>query len=97
MCNSKEVSAAIPPELRVRDAQNLDLTCDPLPIERTLGVQWCIESDVFQFRIEVKDKPFTRRGILSTVSSVFDPLRLVSPFVLIGKQVLQELVRDGRG
>ena len=71
--------------------------CDPLPIERTLGVQWCIESDVFQFRMEVKDKPFTRRGILSTVSSVFDPLGLVSPFVLIGKQVLQELVPDGRG
>ena len=94
MCNSKEVLAAISPELRAKDAQNLDLTCDSLPIERTLGLQWCIESDTFQFRIEVKDIPLTRRGILSTISSVFDPLGLVSPYVLMGKQILQELVRD---
>ena len=66
MCNSKAVLAAISPELRAKDAQNLDLTCDSLPIERTLGIQWCIESDTFQFRIEVKDRPLTRRGILST-------------------------------
>ena len=94
MCNSKEVLVAISPELRAKDAQNLDLTCDSLPIERILGIQWCIESDTFQFLIEVKDIPLTRRGILSTVSSVFDPLGLVSPYVLIGKHILQELVRD---
>ena len=72
----------------------MDLTCNSLPIERTLGIQWCIESDTFQFRIEVKDRPLTRRGILSTVSSVIDPLGLVSPYVLMGKQILRELVRD---
>ena len=27
----------------------LDLHHDPLPIERALGVQWCIASDVFFF------------------------------------------------
>ena len=26
---------------------------DKLPIERGLGVHWCIESDTFNFRIEI--------------------------------------------
>ena len=38
-----------------------------------------------------------RSGGLSTVSSVFDPLGLVSPFIQIGKGILQELCRDGEG
>ena len=95
VCNDTDVLSAIAPELRANGLQSMDLTCDSSPVERTLGVHWCIESDTFQFRIEIKDRPFTRRGILSTVSSVYDPLGLVSPCVLIGKQILQELVRDG--
>ena len=42
----------------------------------------------------MKDRPLTRRGILLTVSSVIDPHGLVSPYVLMGKQILRELVRD---
>ena len=86
---------AIPHEDRSKDIQSLDITRDTLPIERALGVQWCIESDTLQFRVELKDRPLTRRGILSTVSSVFDPLGLLAPLVLVGKGILQELCRDG--
>ncbi|XP_006822329.1 uncharacterized protein LOC102807461 [Saccoglossus kowalevskii] len=93
--NSKEVIESISPSERAKGIQNIDLHCNELPIERTLGVQWCVELDTFQFRIELKDKPFTRRGILSTVSSVFDPLGLVAPLILTGKRILQELIRDG--
>jgi hypothetical protein len=37
----------------------------------------------------------TRRGILSTISSIYDPLGLVAPVLLVGKQLLQELCREG--
>ena len=93
--NRKEVIQRIPKEEQAKGIQNLDLSQNRLPIERALGVQWCVESDTFQFRIEVKDRPLTRRGILSTVSSVFDPLGLVAPFILIGKRILQQLCRGG--
>ena len=43
----------------------------------------------------MQDKTLSRRGIQSTVSSVFDPLCLVAPFILVGKQILQELCCDG--
>lgn len=71
------------------------MTKDLLPIERALGVQWFVESDELHFRAELKDRPLTRRGILSTVSSVYDPLGLISPFLLQGKRILQGICKDG--
>ena len=53
-----------------------------------------MENDSFRFRILLKDKPFTRRGILSTVSSIYDPLGFAAPFLLQGKKILQELCKD---
>ena len=92
--NKKEVIQAVRPEDRAKGLQELDLTRDPLPIERTLGIIWCAETDSFQFRIVIQDRPLTRRGILSTVSSVYDPLGLVAPLILLGKQILQDLCRE---
>ena len=92
--NKKEVIQAVPPEDRAKGLQELDLTRDPLPVERTLGIMWCAETDSFQFRIVIQDRPLTRRGILSTVSSVYDPLGLVAPLILLGKQILQDLCRE---
>ena len=79
--NSKEVLETVAPEDRTPHLKSLDFTEDHLPIERALGTQWCIESDSFQFRITLQDKPFTRRGILSTVSSIFDPFGLTDSFM----------------
>lgn len=80
-----------------QDVRTLDLTTDHLPIERALGVQWAVESDTLGFRIILKDKPFTRRGILSTICSVYDPLGIAAPFLLVGKKILQDLCRMKRG
>jgi len=92
--NSREVIRDIPEEDRGKELEALNLDLDSLPIERILGIEWCIESDSFQFRIHLQDKPCTRRGILSTVSSIFDPLGLVAPLLLEGKSILQELCRE---
>ena len=92
--NKREVLEAFPTEERAKAVQDLDLEIDVLPLERVLGVTWCIQSDSFQFRVELQDRPVTRRGILSTVSSIYDPTGFVAPFTLKGKQILQELCRD---
>ena len=92
--NSRDFLAAIPEHERAKDVRNVDLSQDVLPIERALGVLWCIESDTFMFRINVKDKPVTRRGILSTVCSIYDPLGFLSPFILPAKCLMQQLSRE---
>lgn len=64
---------SVPEEARAQGVKSLELGDCFLPVERALGVQWAIESDAFGLRIIVKDQPLTRRGILSTISSVYDP------------------------
>ncbi|KAJ8375844.1 hypothetical protein SKAU_G00064240 [Synaphobranchus kaupii] len=91
--NNKEVIAAISPEERAQ-TKDLDMALGELYIERALGVEWCVEADEFQFRVVVKENPLTRRGVLSTVASVYDPLGFVAPFILVGKQILQALCTD---
>ena len=95
--NNSEVLNSVPPEDRVTDKMNRSLLSNDPPIERALGVHRFIETDTLQFRIELKDNPLSRRGILSTVSSIYDPLGLVAPVILQGKRILQELCRDGVG
>ena len=92
--NSKEVLRALPPEDRAKTLKILGLRHDILPVQRSLGTLWCMETDTFGFRIELKDKPCTGRGILSTISSVYEPLGIASPVILVGKQILQDMCRD---
>ncbi|XP_014665117.1 PREDICTED: uncharacterized protein LOC106807320 [Priapulus caudatus] len=91
--NSREVMSYIPVSERAKEVKDLDLDQDVLPIERALGVQWCVESDAFCFHIGVKEQPLTRRGILSMVSSVYDPLGFLAPLMLKAKVILQELCK----
>ncbi|XP_038055409.1 uncharacterized protein LOC119727556 [Patiria miniata] len=92
--NKRELLEKFPAEERASGTRELDLKVDVLPMERALGVTWCVESDTFQFHIELKDRPFTRRGILSTVSSIYDPNGYVAPVTLRGKRILQQMCRD---
>ncbi|XP_071804852.1 uncharacterized protein [Asterias amurensis] len=80
--NSRKVVESIPLDERAKRVKDLDLDRSPLPIERALGVHWNTDTDVLGIKIKPKEKSYTRRGLLSIVSSVYDPLGLVCPFVL---------------
>lgn len=84
------------PELD-RAASVRDLDFDHTLTEKALGVQWRVTSDTFSFKIATKDKPPTRRGILSVISSIYDPLGFVAPFHLSAKILLQNLCRKQLG
>ena len=70
--NSKEVLTAVPETERARSVISLDL--EELPVERALGVEWNVEKDTFEFRVIRRKRVLTRRGILSYVSSLYDPM-----------------------
>jgi hypothetical protein len=95
MGNSREVMNCIP--LADRSKEVMDLDNDSLPIDRVLGIQWCIDSDVFCFKTDIKKQPLSRRGILSIVSIIFDPLGFLAPFMLKAKCLLQELCKHQLG
>lgn len=91
MSNSKELLESIPETERASSVRNLDFE-NPL-MERTLGVSWDVNKDTFGFKVKINDRPTTRRGLLSMVSSVYDPLGFACPAILPAKSILQELCR----
>jgi hypothetical protein len=84
--NDAEVMSSIP--ARERSAKMplyVDLT-DEGVTERALGLKWDVKEDCFRFAALEKGKPNTRRGVLSIINSIFDPLGLISPFILPAKR-----------
>ncbi|XP_038150062.1 uncharacterized protein LOC119789301 [Cyprinodon tularosa] len=97
VCNNRAVLESIPSSEHNAEVKALDLVFKDVTLERALGIHWHIASDTFRFRLSLKDQPATRRGILSTVASIFDPLGFIAPILLTGKRVLQEICRHGIG
>lgn len=55
------------------------------------------DSNGVNFRLDCKECAHTRRGILSVVSSVYDPLGYLAAVILPSKQILQELCQKNCG
>ena len=92
--NKQSVLDSLPKDERSKEVQSRSLNYFDPPSESALGVQWFVNNDTFGFVIKVKDKPFTRRGILSVMSSVYDPLGFASPYIIFAKKILQDLCRE---
>ena len=93
ICNSRSMLDNIPDGEKAKELNSLNLDCESLPAERALGVAWNTERDQFGITVKVKDKSFTKRGLLSLLSSVYDPLGIVCPFVLNAKKISQDECR----
>ena len=91
--NSRELLHTLPECDLAKGLHSLDMDLDELPSERALGLLWNVEEDSYQFDIKYIEQPQTKRGLLSIVCSVYDPMGFVSPFVLGGKRLFQELCR----
>ena len=90
--NSTKVLESVPGDERAKGHR--DLCLDELPSDRALGVVWDTHSDSLGFSITERTLPATRRSMLSIISSVFDPLGLAAPFILVAKILLQDLSRQ---
>ena len=73
-----------PEEDRRQGVKNQDLITDSFQADRALGIQWNLEHDYLGFCGHLKGIPATTREMLSRVSSIYDPLVFVAPFILPG-------------
>ena len=61
---------------------------------KTLGIRWDVASDEFYFEIAAATKtPVTKRAVLRFVASIYDPLGLISPIIVAGKMIFQQITR----
>ena len=88
VCNDVEVLSLIPESERVHPL------LAELPVERAIGVEWNVREDAFNFWTTERKKTPTHQGILSDVSSMYDPLGFATPFILPAKRILQQLCKD---
>ena len=94
--NSVTVMEAFPTEDLAKDIRSLDLRHDELPAQSSLGVFWDLESDTFTYKVSVPYRPFTRRGVLALVNSIYDPLGLAAPVPSGGEALASTASRNGQ-
>lgn len=73
--SSRPVLASIPSSERKNP--NSNLTFGELPSERSLGMLWNCQADVFQFIAQQHHNVTTKRQFLAAISRIFDPLGLL--------------------
>ena len=89
--NNKEVLSKFAPSELADNLQELNMRSDSMPMQSSLGLLWDIQNDVFVYRFVGSDKPVTKRGILSVVNSLFDPMGFLAPVIIVGKLLLREI------
>ena len=76
------------------DKQEILIEIDEKNVIKTLGISWEPKSDMFHFRYRTKESEMgkiTKRKILSEIASLFDPLGLINPIIVLAKIFMQRL------
>ena len=93
MTNSETVLNTITKE---DQAKTLELYDDSIKTVKTLGLQWTSTDDTFKFSVkDYDDKTITKRQLLSWIARIFDPLGMISPYIICGKMLIQEIWMSG--
>ena len=92
MSNEREVLNAFSPEHRA-PAVNLNLNLNSLLMDRTQGIHWDVEADTFNLVLSGQTQPDIRKGVMSSIATIYELLGLVGPLILPGREINQELCR----
>ena len=87
LSNSKYILKTLPAAERSPKVVNLDL--NDIPIERALGIVCDPQEDILQIKTVNKDSKLTKRGLLSFISSIYDPIGMISLLMLEPKLIIQ--------
>ena len=85
---------AFPADDRGEDIENVYIDSDQSSVHKTLEVSWRVSSDSFHLSCDLPDRPFTRRGVLSVVNSLYDPVGFASPVILGGRLLQREILQS---
>lgn len=93
--NHKDILTLIPIEDRHSEVKGIDLNYQNLPTESALGIQWDLQCNRLAVHFSIKPQLATKRGMLTTVSLISDPLGFVGPYTIQAKVVFQGECRRG--
>ncbi|XP_048524394.1 uncharacterized protein LOC125505175, partial [Dendroctonus ponderosae] len=90
----KSNNPSILKELNTVDDDNfIDFSMSDNAATKTLGLLWLCQSDSLVYKIATPNlrKNITKRILLSDIATIFDPLGLISPCIILAKVLLQKL------
>ena len=67
------------------DTDANEIKLDNSMFHKTLGIVRNVNCDSLRVSVDLPNRPFTKRGVLSVINSPFDPIGMASPVVLKGK------------
>lgn len=62
---------------------------------KVLGLQWSQRDDTFLYVVQPERLVSTKRGMLSLIAGIFDPLGLLAPVIFFAKQLMQRVWQSG--
>ena len=80
-------------DIQERDrASEINLEKNELPVTKTLGVSWTVTNDQFLFHYTppFQEFQYTKRNVLRSTATIFDPMGFLAPFVVRAKLLLQQ-------
>ena len=90
VANDEKILENIPEEDRAKEVKDFENEV----VSKALGVNWDVKKDEFKVTVGLKlRREVTRKIMLSTIASMYDPLGLVSPWVITGKMLFQDATR----
>ena len=89
--SNDRVPRPVLPDGRSPIVKHLNLKFDSLRVYCTLGTQWNVENDTFNVVVCGKIQPETRRGILSWIATIYDPLGYVGLLLLPCRDINQDM------
>lgn len=92
--NDPKVCSAFPTDDLAKELKDLNLDLDETPLQRTLGVSWNVSTDMFTFQVSRTLHPYTKRGVLATINSLYDPIGFLAPVIVKGKMILRDLMAE---
>lgn len=87
--NRKSVLEAVPENFR---ECNAPLSLNPDDCVKTLSLYWFPLNDTFQYKVnKITPTKSTKRGMLSDIAKLYDPIGLLAPIIITAKIMLQAL------
>lgn len=80
-------------EDRVKDFKDIDFSVDKFFMQRSLGLNWEFEFDLFIYCLLKEERFFSKWGLLLIINGIFDFIGFVVLVVVFGKILMREILR----
>ncbi|XP_015367520.1 PREDICTED: uncharacterized protein LOC107164278 [Diuraphis noxia] len=87
--NNREVLDCVAPEDRATGSTSFD--GNDVSGVKVLGLQWDHREDSFNYAFQLESVVQTKRGMLSLIAQIFDPLGFLAPTIFAAKHLMQRV------